>query len=171
MVTGDAMVMSSTKQLGIAMSSTRYKRDIRDMGSKSAGLLALRPVTFRYRNDPTGTLQYGLAPEEVARQYPELVTYGADGKVMTVHYLTLTSMLLNELQKQASQNQRQAAEIEKLGAQMAEQQAMKERREAELSAQAGQLKRLSAQVADLRGLMERAAAKGNDRKLAAAFDW
>jgi hypothetical protein len=29
------------------------------------------------------------------------VSYGADGKIQTVRYLTLISMLLNELQKQA----------------------------------------------------------------------
>jgi hypothetical protein len=39
--------------------------------------------------------------EEVAKIYPDLVSYGADGKIQTVRYLTLISMLLNELQKQA----------------------------------------------------------------------
>ena len=43
--------------------------------------------------------------EEVAKLFPELVSYGADGKVETVHYLTLISMLLNELQKRARENQ------------------------------------------------------------------
>ena len=42
-------------------------------------LLKLRPVTFRYKNDPAGTLQYGLVAEEVARVYPELVSFGPDG--------------------------------------------------------------------------------------------
>ena len=49
--------------------------------------------------------------EEVARVYPELVTYGADGKVQTVRYLILTSMLLNELQKQARKDERLAAQM------------------------------------------------------------
>jgi hypothetical protein len=38
--------------IGIVMSSARYKRAIRDMGSASSALMELRPVTFRYRNDP-----------------------------------------------------------------------------------------------------------------------
>ena len=88
----------------MVMSSARYKRDIRDMGGRSGGLLKLRPVTFRYKSDPTGALQYGLVAEEVAKVYPELVSYGFDGKPMTVHYLMLSAMLLNELQKQASEN-------------------------------------------------------------------
>jgi hypothetical protein len=83
------------------MSSARYKRDIRDMGSSGEALMKLRPVTFRYKNDPAGTLQYGIVAEEVAKIYPDLVSYGADGKIQTVRYLTLISMLLNELQKQA----------------------------------------------------------------------
>ena len=100
-VTGDAVVVTSTGQLGIVGSSARYKRDIRDMDVASSNLMKLRPVTFAYKNDPTATRQYGLIAEEVARLYPELVTVGADGRVETVHYHELVPMLLNELQKQA----------------------------------------------------------------------
>jgi hypothetical protein len=42
------------------------------MGERSNQLMNLRPVTFRYKEDPTGTLQYGLVAEEVAQVYPEL---------------------------------------------------------------------------------------------------
>jgi hypothetical protein len=49
--------------------------------------------------------------EEVARVYPELVTLGSDGNVQSVNYLTLTSMLLNELQKQTAENRRQAERL------------------------------------------------------------
>jgi endosialidase-like protein len=64
-VTGNGVEVNSNGQLGIAMSSARYKRDIRDMGRASAGLMKLRPVTFRYKNDPSDTVQYGLVAEEV----------------------------------------------------------------------------------------------------------
>jgi len=104
------------------MSSARYKRDIADMGDKTNGLLRLGPVTFRYKNDQSGRLQYGLVAEEVAKVYPELVVCGADGKVMTVRYSMLSAMLLNELQKQNTElrnqtatNQRQAEQIQKTG--------------------------------------------------------
>jgi hypothetical protein len=98
-VTGNVVEVNSNGQLGIAMSSARYKRDIRDMGGASLGLMKLRPVTFRYKNDPSDTLQYGLVAEEVARVYPQLVTRGTDGKVESVRYLELNAMLLNQLQK------------------------------------------------------------------------
>src|SRR5215469_12471628 len=81
------------------------------MGTASGKLLNLRPVTFRYNHDPVGNLQYGLVAEEVAEVYPELVTRGLHGKVESVNYLSLTSMLLNELQKRTAENQRQSARL------------------------------------------------------------
>ncbi len=164
-VTGGAPVeVTSAGQLGIVMSSARYKRDIADMGDKTSGLLRLRPVTFRYNNDQSGTLQYGLVAEEVAKVYPELVVYRADGKVMTVRYSMLSAMLLNELQKQNSElrnqtatNQRQAAQIQKLA----------ERSDL----QAEQNQRLATQVAQLKSMFEQATAAGKGGwRLAAAFN-
>ena len=92
------------------------------MDAASAGLMKLRPVTFRYKNDPSGTLQYGLVAEEVARVYPELVVHGTDGKPLTVRYLELNAMLLNELQKQARETQELAQRLETKDRQLAEQQ-------------------------------------------------
>jgi len=114
--TAAAVEVSSSGQLGIVMFSARYKRDIRDMGAASTALLKLRPVTFRYRNDPEGIRQYGLVAEEVARVYPGLVSRSADGKVELVNYLTLSAMLLNELQKQAAQIRRLNAKVARLSA-------------------------------------------------------
>src|SRR5208283_3361311 len=112
-VSGDAVVVSSSGQLGIVLSSARYKRDIHDMDAASSNLMKLRPVTFRYKDDPTGTLQYGLVAEEVEKLYPELVTHAADGQVHSVRYSMLTGMLLNELKKQATLNQRQSQQLQR----------------------------------------------------------
>ncbi len=92
------MVVSSTGKL-VMVSSTRYKRDISGMGQRNDGLMKLRPVTLRYRKMIPPASCSGLVAEEVARTYPQLVTGGPDGKVETVNYLTLTAMLLNELQR------------------------------------------------------------------------
>ncbi|MBV8357719.1 MAG: tail fiber domain-containing protein, partial [Deltaproteobacteria bacterium] len=114
-VSGADVVVSSTGQLGVATSSARYKRDIRDMGDASAGLMKLRPVTFRYKSDPTETLQYGLVAEEVARVYPELVVRGTDGKLQSVRYLEFTALLLNQLQQQARDLQKQTNQLQMQG--------------------------------------------------------
>lgn len=48
------------------------------------------------------------------------MTRGADGKVETVNYLTLTSMLLNEFQKQREQISKLNAKVELLTARRSE---------------------------------------------------
>ena len=63
-------------------------------------MLQLRPVTFAYRGEASGTAHYGLVAEEVAAVYPELVIRSATGEVQTVKYHELIPMLLNELQRE-----------------------------------------------------------------------
>src|SRR5262249_25701066 len=101
---GSPVVINAFGRLGIQASSARFKRLIREMGEASDRLMKLRPVTFRYKEDPARTLQYGLVAEEVARVYPELVTDGDDGKPLSVAYQMLPAMLLNEMQKQVREN-------------------------------------------------------------------
>jgi hypothetical protein len=111
-------VNRTTGQIGVIPSSARYKRDIHDMGGASAGVMKLRPVTFRYKSDPVGTLQYGLVAEEVARVYPELVVHDTDGKIESVRYLEFTALLLNELQKQTTKVATQQRELDALSARL-----------------------------------------------------
>jgi hypothetical protein len=54
------------------------------------------------------TLQYGLIAEEVAAVYPELVANDPGGQPYTIRYQYLTTMLLNELQKQYHHAEAQA---------------------------------------------------------------
>jgi hypothetical protein len=112
-VLGSVVEVDSNGKLGVEPSSGRFKRDIRDIGAASAGLMQLRPVSFRYKNDPSGTLQYGLVAEEVARVYPELTIRGTDGKVEGVRYLEFTTLLLKELQKQAKETRDLTQRLEK----------------------------------------------------------
>jgi len=99
-VTGSDVVVNGSGQLGVVVSSARYKSDISDMGASTNALMKLRPVTFRYKSDPQAVKQYGLVAEEVEQVYPELVVHDEAGKVQSVRYSMLTSMLLNELLKQ-----------------------------------------------------------------------
>jgi Chaperone of endosialidase len=112
------IIDTTTGQLGIPLSSARYKQDIVPMGSRSEKVLDLRPVTFAYKDDARAITHYGLIAEEVATVYPDLVTRTASGDVQTVKYQELIPMLLNELQRQrhefqqALQSQQQALQLQ-----------------------------------------------------------
>jgi len=102
-VTGSAVYVTPSGQLGVLASSQRFKTDIETMGRASANLARLRPVTFKLKTDSQGTRQYGLIAEEVAKVYPELVIHGVDGRIDGVRYEELTPMLLNVFQQQQAQ--------------------------------------------------------------------
>jgi hypothetical protein len=111
---GVAVYVNSSGQLGTVTSSLRFKEDVEDMGEATGDLMKLRPVTFHYKaayDDGSRLLQYGLIAEEVAKVYPTLVQYDAQGKPFTVRYQALNTMLLNELQKQHAQVAEQKAQL------------------------------------------------------------
>ena len=92
------------------------------MGEASRAIFALRPVTFRYSKayaNGAKPLQYGLVAEEVAEVFPTLAVFNVDGGVDTVHYETLSVLLLNELQKQHRRLEEQRNETELLKARLA----------------------------------------------------
>lgn len=103
------VVTNSSGRVGLQVSSRRYKKEIEDLGNTSSRLLDLRPVSFRFDESSQGadqSLQFGLIAEEVAEVLPELVVY-SDGHPRSVRYNLLSSLLVNELQKQHRQNQMQ----------------------------------------------------------------
>ena len=76
------------------------KTDIKPIDKTSECLLALRPVSFRYKVHKDRTPQFGLIAEQVAEVNPDLVIYDADGKPYTVRYEAVNAMLLNEFLKE-----------------------------------------------------------------------
>ena len=115
--------IDSTGQLGTKGSSERLKTRIKPMDKASEAILALKPVTFHYKQelDPERTNQFGLIAEQVEKVNPDLVARDADGKVYTVRYDAVNAMLLNEFLKQHRQVQEQQKQIAKLTAQLKEQ--------------------------------------------------
>jgi hypothetical protein len=100
---GGAPINKEPVQTRVAcMSSAKFKRNIRDMGQTSSALMALRPVSFRYKAkiDPAGVARFGLVAEEVERVMPELVVYDENQQLYGVRYDAVNAMLLNEVQKQ-----------------------------------------------------------------------
>ena len=80
----------------------RFKEEIKPMDKASEAILALKPVTFRYKHelDPEGIPQFGLVAEEVEKVNPDLVARDDEGKVYTVRYEAVNAMLLNEFLKE-----------------------------------------------------------------------
>jgi hypothetical protein len=111
-VSGSAVMVNSSGQLGVVVSSERFKTDIAPMGPHTAKLQALRPVQFHLKTDPHGAVQYGLIAEEVAKVYPELVIRDEAGRIDGVRYDELAPMLLNEMQEQQKVMAAQSARIE-----------------------------------------------------------
>jgi trimeric autotransporter adhesin len=125
-------------KLGFQASSRRYKDDIKPMDKASEALFALKPVSFRYKQeiDPARSPDFGLIAEDVATVNPYLVARDEEGKIVTVRYQAVNAMLLNEflkehqkvedqqrrLQQQESNAQAQEARLTKQEAIIAQQQ-------------------------------------------------
>src|ERR1700722_17416220 len=147
LVSGSAVYVTSTGQLGTLVSSERYKTDIATMPALSGKLAQLRPVTFHYRTDPKSVQQYGLIAEEVDKGYQALVIRDGSGKIQGVHYEELAPMLLGEVQALQQKVQTAAA---KTAAQvrMSAVQAQK------IDGQAAEIRELKLQFAQLKDLNE-----------------
>jgi trimeric autotransporter adhesin len=112
-VLGIPVFIDSSNKLGTITSSKRFKEDIRPMGEASEVILALKPVTFRYKKeiDPAGTEQVGLVAEDVEKANPDLIVRDKDGKPHSVRYDQVNAMLLNEFLKEHRKNEKQEATI------------------------------------------------------------
>jgi hypothetical protein len=131
---GVTVIIDSRGHLGTVQSSARVKEAIKPMDKVSEAILALQPVTFRYKQelDPDGIPQFGLVAEEVEKVNPDLVARDADGKIYTVRYEAVNAMLLNEFLKEHSTVQELKKEVAALAA--------------TVKAQAAQIQNVSAQL-------------------------
>jgi len=94
------------------------------MDKASEAILALTPVTFRYKEqvDPDHAPQVGLVAEEVEKVNPELVIHDEQGKPFTVRYEAVNAMLLNEFLKEHRRVEEQEQNLQNQGKKIAEQQ-------------------------------------------------
>ena len=149
---GVQVFINSANKLGTSTSSKRFKEEIKPMDRASEALLALKPVSFRYKKaiDPTGRSQFGLVAEEVEEVNPDLVVRDNEGKPYSVRYDAVNAMLLNEFLKE----HRKVEELKSAMAQqrkdfeaaIAQQRKTTEAVVARLDEQATQIQRVSAQV-------------------------
>jgi Chaperone of endosialidase len=106
------VVIDSDGQLGTVSSSARFKEQIKPMDTASEAILALKPITFHYKNDKSETPQFGLIAEEVAKVAPDLVVREENGEPYTVRYEAVNAMLLNEFLKEHKKVEALEARIE-----------------------------------------------------------
>jgi Chaperone of endosialidase len=113
-----AVGITADGQLGVRVSSARFKKEIKPMDKASEAILGLKPVSFRYKKDldPKGAPQFGLVAEEVAKVNPDLVVADDQGKPFTVRYEEVNAMLLNEFLKEHKKVEELQATVRKLEA-------------------------------------------------------
>jgi len=72
MASGRAVYVTSGDKIGTLVSSRRFKEGIKPKGKASESILALKPVTFRYKKevDAERALSFGLIAEDVAPDQP-----------------------------------------------------------------------------------------------------
>jgi hypothetical protein len=145
---GVAVYVNTDGKLGTLTSSARFKNEIKPMDKASEAILALKPVTFRYKKeiDRNGIPQFGLVAEEVEKVNPALVARDAKGKPYTVRYEAVNAMLLNEFLKEHRAVQELKSTVSKQEATAAEQQKEIKALTAALKEQAAQIQKVSARL-------------------------
>ena len=140
-VTGSPVLVGMGGKLGVMMSSARFKEAIKPMDKASEAILALKPVTFRYKKelDAKRIAQFGLVAEDVEKVNPDLVVRDAKGKVYTVRYEAVNAMLLNEFLKEHQT-------VQELKSAAAKQEAMIARQQKQIEALTAGLQKVSAQI-------------------------
>jgi hypothetical protein len=81
------------------VSSAKFKHDIESQISGLDTIRALRPVSFKYNNDSSGSERLGLIAEEVNKVDPRLIFTGNDNEPRGVRYEDLTSVLTRAVQE------------------------------------------------------------------------
>jgi hypothetical protein len=145
------VLIDANGRLGTTTSSARFKDQIQPMDKASEAILALQPVTFRYKHDldPAGIPQFGLVAEEVEKVNPDLVARDEHGKAYTVRYEAVNAMLLNEFLKEHRKVQdleKTVAELRTSAAPQEELQLTDAKLRSAFEEQTEQLRRVSEQV-------------------------
>jgi hypothetical protein len=135
---GIPVLIDSNNKLGTTTSSKRFKEDITPMDKVSEAILALKPVTFRYKKDidPAGTSQFGLVAEDVEKVSSDLVVRDKEGKPYSVRYDQVNAMLLNEFLKEHRKVEELTKDFQATVAQLT----------ARLDDQAAQIQKVNAQL-------------------------
>jgi trimeric autotransporter adhesin len=99
--TNNIVYVNSAGKLTAPTSSRRYKKDIITVSEDVAQkMMLLDIVTFKYINDETNEIQYGVVAEDVINVFPELILYNQQGQIDSVQYMKLLPLLIKKVQMQ-----------------------------------------------------------------------
>jgi uncharacterized coiled-coil protein SlyX len=145
---GVGVIVGTNGKLGTVVSSERFKDAIKPMDKASEAILALKPVTFRYKKelDPDRIPQFGLVAEQVEKVNPDLVARNEQGKPYTVRYEAVNAMLLNEFLKEHRKVEALESKMAKQESTNADQQNVIQALVASLKEQAAQIQKVSDQL-------------------------
>src|SRR5438067_2617519 len=145
---GVGVMINSGGKLGTVVSSARFKDNIKSMDKVSEAILALKPVTFRYKKelDPDGIPPFGLVAEQVEKVNPDLIVRDDEGKVMSVRYQAVNAMLLNEFLKEHHKVEEQQATITELESKVAKQELTATQQQKQIEALTATIQKVSDQV-------------------------
>ena len=87
--------------LGYYESRRDAKKDIENIGAECAWIIDnLRPVYFRFKNEPDETRRsVGFIAEEADTVCPEIVCYNTEDKPISIQYSNITALLVAEVQR------------------------------------------------------------------------
>lgn len=156
-VGGTAVCMGQSgthRYLGTCSSSRRFKSDIVSLRSGLRDVMALRPVSYTWKDG--GQRDLGFVAEEAAEVRPELATRSAGGGVEGFNYEHYTALLTRAVQEQQQLIEGLRGEVSTSRARHAQvaqglaasERALGEQRQ-KLEAQAGELAALRGQMAEL----------------------
>jgi hypothetical protein len=166
--TARQVYVDANNKIGTLASTRRVKDDIEPMAGASETILALRPVTFRYKKeiDRYCTPQFGLVAEEVAEINPDLVTRDREGKPETVRYDAVNAMLLNEFLKEHKafleeqrKVQEQQATIAQLKSTLAKKETVDAQQQKQIEKQQKQMEIFTAQLKEQAAQIQKVSAR------------
>jgi trimeric autotransporter adhesin len=96
-------------------SDLRLKKNVQNLGYGLDTVMRLRPVSYEWKDRPTGSATFGLIAQEVATIMPELVGTSQDeAGMLSLNYVGLVPVLVRAVQELQAQNTDMKAQIAEL---------------------------------------------------------
>jgi hypothetical protein len=171
-VEGGALCLSygatNIREIGYCSSSRRYKTDIQTLRSGLKDVMAMRPVSYAWKE--SGVHSVGFIAEEVDAVRPELVLRDERGEVQSFNYQHYTAVLTRAVQEQQGEleelRQRLSsshAELRQVAETVAQRDRALSEQQAKLASQGVELAALRAQMAELARSLSRLEATSTRR--------